>query len=324
MSGFKSLLKEWMTFSASERWGMIGLFALLLIAIATPYFFKTATTADDIEKLRSEMSVFLAEMERNKTVVRDTVFYFDPNAIDSASLTLLGFSPRQARSLVNYRNKGGRFYNKESFGRSYVVSDEMFARLYDYIVIKPDPRRGRYEKTTYPTREHRTFEKREPTARNTADEKTPVATRTTQSPVVVEQPEQRKLSSVEINLANADKLQELRGIGEYYASRIVEYRDKLGGFNDVSQLLEIRGIDSARFAQFAAQVQIDLSAIKRININAASENELARHPYIGNYLAKSILKYRGFKEKIDSGKELVDARILSAKQWKRMEPYVEF
>ncbi|MBO6081576.1 MAG: helix-hairpin-helix domain-containing protein [Bacteroidales bacterium] len=62
-------------------------------------------------------------------------FPFDPNTISLEDLQRLGFSQRQAQSIINYRNSGGRFRRKEDFAKSYVVDDSVFQRLAPYIEI---------------------------------------------------------------------------------------------------------------------------------------------------------------------------------------------
>ncbi|MCQ2170744.1 MAG: helix-hairpin-helix domain-containing protein [Bacteroidales bacterium] len=62
-------------------------------------------------------------------------FRFDPNEASIEELQELGFSPKQAAAIDNYRKKGGRFHSKEDFARSYVVSDSVYRRLKDYIDI---------------------------------------------------------------------------------------------------------------------------------------------------------------------------------------------
>ena len=63
------------------------------------------------------------------------VFSFNPNTVSIEDLQRLGFSLKQARSIDNYRRKGGRFARKSDFAKSYVVSEETFRRLEDYIDI---------------------------------------------------------------------------------------------------------------------------------------------------------------------------------------------
>ncbi|MDR1895660.1 MAG: helix-hairpin-helix domain-containing protein [Prevotellaceae bacterium] len=309
-----SIVREWFNYSSTERWGITALTVILLILIILPVFFKKNTLAvEDMERLKQEMDVFLAEMNKKPSANKlDTVFFFDPNTIDSASMVLLGFSPRQARSIVNYRNKGGKFYNKESFGKSFAVSDEMFARLYNYIDIKQE-RKQIADKTPKTSKTSKIIETKQP--HNDDRNK---------NPTVPASVNKVKTRTVELNIADTAKLKELRGIGQYYAQRIVEYRNKLGGFVDAAQLMEIKGIDSTRFAMFRDQISIDIAQIKRININTVSEKELSKHPYINSYVAKSIIKYRQFKGTIASVVELLNENILTKKQSDKISAYLEF
>ena len=62
-------------------------------------------------------------------------FCFDPNTVTHEDLCRLGFTPKQARSLISYRQKGGRFRRKSDFAKSFVVSDSIYRRLEPYIDI---------------------------------------------------------------------------------------------------------------------------------------------------------------------------------------------
>ena len=62
-------------------------------------------------------------------------FRFNPNEATHEELCRLGFSPKQASSIINYRQKGGRFRRKGDFARSFVVSDSIYRRLEPYIDI---------------------------------------------------------------------------------------------------------------------------------------------------------------------------------------------
>ena len=62
-------------------------------------------------------------------------FRFDPNTVSHEDLCRLGFSPKQAQSIIAYRQKGGRFRRKSDFAKSYVVADSVYARLEPYIDI---------------------------------------------------------------------------------------------------------------------------------------------------------------------------------------------
>ena len=62
-------------------------------------------------------------------------FPFNPNTVTIGDLQRLGFTERQAQSIINYREKGGRFNRPADFAKSFVVADSIFHRLEPYIRI---------------------------------------------------------------------------------------------------------------------------------------------------------------------------------------------
>ncbi|MBP5604036.1 MAG: helix-hairpin-helix domain-containing protein [Ruminiclostridium sp.] len=52
-------------------------------------------------------------------------------------------------------------------------------------------------------------------------------------------PESEKIS---INTATAEELMTINGIGEVTAAKIIEYREKFGGFLSIDELVEVNGI----------------------------------------------------------------------------------
>lgn len=74
---------------------------------------------------------------RVKSGRRYETFDFNPNTATLEELQRLGLSEKQARSIINYREKGGRFRRPGDFARSYVVSDSLYERVKDHIVIPP-------------------------------------------------------------------------------------------------------------------------------------------------------------------------------------------
>lgn len=84
-------------------------------------------------RVNSSHSAAVRQVRRAHRPVEN--FAFNPNTVSIEDLQRLGFSPRQAQSIVNYREKGGRFARAEDFGRSYVVSDSVFRRLRPFIRI---------------------------------------------------------------------------------------------------------------------------------------------------------------------------------------------
>ena len=73
---------------------------------------------------------------REKAVRRPVeTFRFNPNTVSLEDLMRLGFSEKQAQSILNYRAKGGRYRRPSDFAKSFVVADSVFDRLAPYIDI---------------------------------------------------------------------------------------------------------------------------------------------------------------------------------------------
>lgn len=87
------------------------------------------------ERRNSQHDKVAQEIRRNVPPRRVESFRFNPNTVSVEDLMRLGFSAKQAQSIENYRNKGGRFRRPSDFGDSYVVADSVFRRLEQYIDI---------------------------------------------------------------------------------------------------------------------------------------------------------------------------------------------
>ena len=97
---------------------------------------------------------------------------------------------------------------------------------------------------------------------------------------------------IEINTADSAQLVTLRGIGPVFAGRILRYRGMLGGFFSKEQLLEVYGMDSARYEGIADNIIADTTVITKMNVNDSEFRELLRHPYLDYETVRSIVNYR--------------------------------
>lgn len=128
---------------------------------------------------------------------------------------------------------------------------------------------------------------------------------------------------IDINSADTTALMTLYGIGSYYARRIVQFREQLGGsFASTEQLMDIRGIDSARFVGFEGRICLDSALIRRIDFYTYPLDSLAIHPYIGKYAAKGVDRLRRTVPREDfSIALLVENGVISPAQGQRLELY---
>ncbi len=130
------------------------------------------------------------------------------------------------------------------------------------------------------------------------------------------------IPKLELNTADSAALVTLRGIGPYYARRIIEYRERLGGFFDPQQLMEIDGIDRERYDGFSSSIQADSSHIKRFDFWSLTKEELSAHPYVGSFATKGILRYRNVTDTSQwSFSDLVRNNILTPDQGSKLSKY---
>ena len=135
-------------------------------------------------------------------------------------------------------------------------------------------------------------------------------------------PYRKKAFTVDLNRGDTLDFQELRGIGPAYARRIVAYRERLGGFVDKAQLLEVWGVDSALYARIAPSLELGSGPVRPLYINRLSVQELKQHPYLDYYQAKEIVRYRERYGAFQTPADLRKVNLLDAETCARLAPYV--
>lgn len=139
-------------------------------------------------------------------------------------------------------------------------------------------------------------------------------------------PRSVKLTAGEkISLNNSDTTEwkKVPGIGSVFATRIVKYRDLLGGFVAADQLLEVYGMDNERFAGIIDYIEID-KEIDKIKINKLEFKELLKHPYLNYNQVQAIVNLRKKKGDIQSINELSILKEFTNDDILRLEAYLEF
>ena len=253
------------------------------------------------DSLSADSSIRKAAVRRgvqyiyNVETVRRKLSAFDPNTADSTLLLSLGLQPWQVRSIYRYRAKGGIYRQPSDFARLYGLTVKQYKELLPYIHISDEykPAAEVYGSTD--------------AVRSGRD--------TLRYPVKL-QPGQY----VTLDDADTASLRKVPGIGRYYASRIVRYRNDLGGYVSVAQLSEIEGIPEAALSYF----RLTGGAVRKLNLNRLTLNELKHHPYINFYQARRIIDYRRLKGPLHSIDDLRLLKDFSQRDIERLRPYVEF
>jgi competence ComEA-like helix-hairpin-helix protein len=128
---------------------------------------------------------------------------------------------------------------------------------------------------------------------------------------------------VELNSADTTELQKIKGIGSSFAKRIVKFRDMIGGFVRKEQLLEVFGFDEEKLDVISSQIIIDISFVKKININSASVEDLRKHPYMNKKAAVAIYMHRVNNGDFKSVQEIKELNFVNDSLYTKIVSYLK-
>ena len=222
-------------------------------------------------------------------------FAFDPNTADSTQLLRLGLRPFIVRNIYKYRAKGGRFRKPEDFARMYGLGKEEYKSLAPYIKISSD-----YQPASSLISE---------------TEKSSTPKDSLRYPVKLSVGEH-----IALNTADTTMLKRVPGIGSGYARAIVNYRNRLGGYVDVNQLLDIKGIPP----EALQYIVLGNSDVKKLDVNHLSLNQLKQHPYLNFYQARALVESRRLHGPLRSAADLRLISDFTEADIKRLIPYLQF
>jgi competence protein ComEA len=292
----KNILLEYLKFSKKEGVALILLITALIVFIALPFINKkrhvtamdnndsALLTASKWNQQKEQKNYVDNEVEfshyaqRTKDIyepaTQGVLFNFDPNTANADELKRLGLRDRTIQTIINYRNKGGKFFKPDDLKKIYGLHENEFSRLRPFIILE----QSNNQETNYASKETNYSPKKYSenyTKHSAAHAKV-----------------------IDINSADTAAFQSLYGIGTKLAARIVNFRNKLGGFYSVEQIKETYGVPDSTFQKIKPYLQLNNSNLHKLNINTATYDELNAHPYISSKLAYLIVKQRKEKGKI--------------------------
>lgn len=302
-------IRELFSFSRKERNGIIGLLLIIFISIVIgkliPRFITFDTT--NFSKWEAEVNTYLANTK--KQIPESRVLHpvtFNPNEVDSGRLVNMGVPLKVVANWVKYLEKGGKFREKAGVKKIFGMTAELFAQLDSFMVIPAETITevkvaGR---NSSGVKEYHGF------SRDTAFRQT------------FSKREKERVMVQELNGTDSLHLLEIPGIGPVFASRIICYRNLLGGYYAVAQLKEVYGMREENFAAVSSYLRVDQSTLKTFNVNFSTIQELGRHPYVGFRTARKILRLRDKMGRFSSADDL--SSVVAADSLKRLIPYMKF
>ncbi|MCZ2459893.1 MAG: helix-hairpin-helix domain-containing protein [Chitinophagales bacterium] len=318
---WQEFIKDYLTFTRKER---IAILAIIFIVLLVVFFPKVMTSVrkteaseidsswvNEIKKLEikipEDSSRFSSQEEEDAEKYQYDVsraypaeatpvlFFFDPNTLSEEGWKKLGLKEKTIRTLKNYLNKGGHFYKPEDLQKIYGLQEKEYEKLLPFIRI----------------------------GNGAKQHNDPVRTGQPENRIIAaEKKNAAKYSVIDINTADTTSFISLPGIGSKLAARIVNFREKLGGFYSIDQIAETFGLPDSTFKIIKPFFKLENTSLRKININTATMDELKAHPYIKFSMANPLLAYRKEHGPFTNLEDLKKIPTISEEIFKKIAPYL--
>lgn len=211
----------------------------------------------------------------------------NPNELSTQDWKELGLSQKQADIVVKFSKRGLR--SNSDLKKIYVFPKELFNLIKDSLF--------------YPKTESHAY--------NNSSEYDVEKAKKEYSQVLVD-----------ISIADQEELETIPGIGPFFAKKILDYRNSLGGFVSKSQLLEIWKFDEQKLNEIDEYLVLSKREVQKININSTELEELKNHPYISYSVANSIIKMRETNGKYSDVGEIKKSKLISEELYQKIVRYI--
>jgi len=313
--GFRKFFIEYLSFTRKDLIAVAVLLTLLAIVFLSPQLFRgsnaskqvqadtawiTALKKLETETARSDTRENMAETgnasfyqyDRSSNAYfaagKAELFYFDPNKLATEGWKKLGLRDKTIQTIQNYLAKGGHFYKPDDLGKMYGLRKDDYERLKPFIRIEQTQSNDYRPIKTEPSSFAKTS----------------------------------RYQPVDINDADTTAFIALPGIGSKLAARIVNFRDKLGGFYSVSQVAETFGLPDSTYQKIKQYLILENPSVKKININTATVDELKAHPYIRFSIANPIVAYRNEHGPFAKVEEIKKVMVVTEEVYNKIMPYL--
>jgi len=245
-----------------------------------------------IEKTDATDESYAYQYDRSKETyaskMQGELFFFDPNKLSATEWKKLGLRDKTINTIENYLNKGGHFRKPEDLQKVYGLRSNEYERLAQYVKI----------------------------------ESAPVVNVNKNEKEIPNESFTSRYSVIDINAADTSAFISLPGIGSRLAARIVNFRDKLGGFYSVMQIGETFGLPDSTFQEIKQYLKLENVFIKKININTATVDELKAHPYIKWSIANPIVAYRNEHGAFSNIEDIKKVMAVTDEIYNKIAPYL--
>lgn len=275
-----------------------GIFLLLIIIIAMQCIYAFVDFSDDVSsKENNEIDTFRNELDSLRLIEiensKPKIYPFNPNYITDYKGYTLGMTNEEIDRLHQFRETNQWINSTKQFQQVTKVSDSLLNKISPYFkfpewVTNPKPKTSNYNNSFTNNNEPKTFDQK-----------------------------------IDLNIATANQLQKVYGVGEKLSERIINYRTKNGGFVADVELTEVYGL----MPEVVDRIKNDFTVktprtIKTYNLNTATRDELVLIKYIDYEVAKNIIEERTLREGFESFEELTKIEDFPIKKLEIIKLYL--
>lgn len=304
----KHSYKEWFEFSKKEQRGVIA----LLVCIAVLIVFRVVLILQPAHEPVNGSEYFEViqwanadkqiEIEsENKSGASKSrnfpaCFSFDPNSCDINTWQKLGLTEKQAAVILKYVEKGGQFRSAVDLEKIYAIPDGFVEHVAGCVDV---PQKNYVFDNGYDKKVSMSGYQKD----NGSNLFIPVL--------------------VEINSADTLELRRIPGIGPYFARKIFNFRQKLGGFYDVSQLLDVYRMTASKLDSIKDYIRIDTALVRKLNVNEVDLATLSLHPYITKREASALISYRDKHGAFGHINDILHCKAIDENSFQKLRNYLE-
>jgi competence ComEA-like helix-hairpin-helix protein len=242
---------------------------------------------------RSEKDFSKSFSEQNEAPRDIKLFPFDPNKASEMEFLTLGIDKKVVKNLLKFREKNGQFFKKEDLKKIYGFSELDYLRLETYIQISENHR------FTQALNNDLTQGGFEPKGKEIKEQ------------------------SIDVNKATSEELLQLRGIGPTFAARIIQQREKLGGFASLEQIKDTYGLSDSTYRAIVPYLKISTAIFRKVSINKADIQNL-NHPYLTRKQAEILIRYRMNHGDFKNVSDVKKTGVFTDATLEKLNPYLIF
>ena len=355
---WRKIQRQFFTYSRSDRNAVILLAGILLFLILANQLLPLLRSKPPNDY--SELEKIIEAWEREQALVNAepelTLFPFDPNVITREQLDKLDLPYLIRQNILSYRNSGGKFDSADDINKIYGMNDSIFARIKNYVKIEhaqpePMPAKPKAEVTRYIApfdpnsvvvdsllrygfsrfQSGNLLKYRENGGVfHSPEDLLKIYGMDTAFYLSIKEyvriepvlPVQKKILRIDLNSADTSELMQLPGIGSVYASRIIKYRELLGGYYTTDQLLEVYGFSEAIYDRISDQVFADTVKLNKLRINFFDYAELIRHPYLNKQQVLELINHRDVSGVYKKPEDIKLLESFDTESFMQIRPYV--